>query len=65
MKRSALLLTAFLVIFTCFGQRKQYPGDHHTTSHGGTYVGGSGSSSHKGGHYKNSNTGNHYGRHKK
>jgi len=42
-----------------------YPGQYHTTSHGGHYLGGVGSS-HKGGHYESPslNVGNHYGHHK-
>jgi hypothetical protein len=40
-----------------------YGGGHHTSSHSGTYVGGSGSS-HKGGQYQNPSTGNQYGTHK-
>jgi hypothetical protein len=45
------------------GGRISYGGGHHTTSHGGTYVGSSGSS-HKGGSYRNFSTGNQYGSHK-
>jgi hypothetical protein len=44
------------------GSRVSYGGGHHTTSHGGTFVGGSGSS-HKGGTYRNFRTGNQYGTH--
>jgi hypothetical protein len=42
--------------------RVSYGGGHHTVSHGGYYVGGSGSS-HRGGSYRNYNTGNRYGTH--
>ena len=42
--------------------RPYYGGGNHTTSHGGTFVGGVGSS-HLGGVYVNSNTGNRYGIH--
>jgi hypothetical protein len=45
------------------GGRASYGGGHHTTSHGGTYMGSSGSS-HKGGSYRNYSTGNQYGTHK-
>jgi len=54
----------FLVVSSTFAQRVQYPGRHHTNSHGGHYVGGYGSS-HRGGHYRNTKTQNLYGRHKK
>jgi hypothetical protein len=43
--------------------RVSYGGGHHTTSHGGTFAGSSGSS-HKGGTYRNYLTGNQYGTHK-
>jgi hypothetical protein len=46
-----------------FGGRVSYGGGHHTSSHGGTYIGGSGSS-HKGGSYRNPSTGNLYGTHR-
>jgi hypothetical protein len=42
------------------GGRVYYGGGHHTVSHGGHYVGGSGSS-HRG--YSNYSTGNRYGTH--
>jgi len=42
--------------------RPVYPGNHHTTSHGGTYPGGEGAS-HKGGHYLNPASGDRYGIH--
>jgi hypothetical protein len=45
------------------GGRVSYGGGHHTTSHGGTFVGSAGSS-HKGGTYRNYSTGNQYGTHK-
>jgi uncharacterized membrane protein YgcG len=45
------------------GGRVSYGGGHHTSSHGGTYMGGAGSS-HRGGHYQNFSTGNRYGTHK-
>jgi hypothetical protein len=45
------------------GGRVSYGGGHHTTSHGCTYIGSSGSS-HKGGSYRNYSTGNQYGTHK-
>lgn len=63
-------MKTILIYVMCFitisvqAQRKKYSGDHHTTTHGGSYGTGSGSS-HKGGHYNLSTTGNHYGRHKK
>ena len=44
------------------GFRVSYGGGHHTSSHGGTFAGASGSS-HKGGQYRNVNTGNRYGTH--
>jgi hypothetical protein len=44
------------------GSRVSYGGGHHTTSHGGTFVGGFGSS-HRGGSYRNFRTGNQYGTH--
>lgn len=46
------------------GGRVHYGGGKHTTSHGGSYVGGSGGSSHKGGSYRNFSTGHQYGTHK-
>jgi hypothetical protein len=65
----SLCLSAFLTFGFAQGTTKSgktvYPGDHHTTSHGGTYQGGSSSPSHKGGHYTNPPTSNHYGTHKK
>jgi hypothetical protein len=45
------------------GRGPYYGGGHHTTSHGGTYRGGSGSS-HRGGHYSNPRTRDNYGRHR-
>lgn len=42
--------------------RVYYGGGKHTTSHGGTYIGGVGSS-HKGGTYINPSSGNRYGIH--
>lgn len=39
------------------GGRVGYGGGHHTSSHGGSFSGGSGSL-HRGGTYVNSNTGN-------
>ncbi|PPQ14049.1 hypothetical protein CV770_39100 [Bradyrhizobium sp. AC87j1] len=44
------------------GGRLSYGGGHHTSSHGGSFAGGSGSS-HRGGTYVNSRTGNRYGTH--
>lgn len=44
------------------GGRVSYGGGHHTSSHGGSFAGGSGSS-HRGGTYVNSRTGNRYGTH--
>ncbi|PDT56087.1 hypothetical protein CO678_40275 [Bradyrhizobium diazoefficiens] len=44
------------------GGRVSYGGGHHTSSHGGSFSGGSGSL-HRGGTYVNSNTGNRYGTH--
>lgn len=44
------------------GGRVSYGGGHHTSSHGGSFPGGSGSS-HRGGHYSNFSTGNRYGTH--
>jgi len=45
------------------GGRVSYGGGHHTTSHGGSYLGGSGSS-HRDGEYSNPSTGNQYGTHR-
>lgn len=45
------------------GGRIHYGGGKHTTSHGGTFRGGSGSS-HRGGTYSNPYSGNRYGTHK-
>lgn len=45
------------------GGRISYGGGHHTTSHGGAFVGGSGSS-HRGGTYSNPASGKQYGTHK-
>lgn len=56
---SALLLS----ISACYARGPSYGGGHHTSSHGGTFTGGSGSS-HRGGHYSNPATGNQYGTHK-
>src|SRR4051812_38242100 len=42
--------------------RPSYGGEHHTTSHGGTYIGASGSS-HKGGTYANPRSNDRYGIH--
>ncbi len=44
--------------------RPYYGGGHHTTSHGGNYMGAYGGSSHKGGHYSNAMTASRYGRHR-
>jgi hypothetical protein len=44
--------------------RTYYGGGHHTSSHGGSYRGGSSGSSHKGGHYSSPRGGHSYGRHK-
>ncbi|MGV7214847.1 hypothetical protein [Bradyrhizobium sp. UFLA05-112] len=44
------------------GSRVSYGGGHHTSSHGGRFLGGSGSS-HRGGTYVNSRTSNRYGTH--
>jgi hypothetical protein len=73
MKKSAFVLM-FMMIFAISsadlsfaggkgGGRVYYGGGRHTTSHGGIFVGGSGSS-HKGGTYVNARTGNLYGKHK-
>ena len=62
---SAFLTFGFAQGTPTSGGKTVYPGDHHTTSHGGTYTGGSSGSSHKGGHYTNAPTNNHYGTHKK
>ena len=43
--------------------RPYYGGGHHTTSHGGNYV-GERNSQHKGGHYVNPRSHNQYGVHK-
>lgn len=43
--------------------RMYYGGGHHTYSHGGKFLYGTGSS-HKGGKYYNTRTGHRYGRHK-
>lgn len=45
------------------GGRVSYGGGHHTSSHGGTFIGSTGGSSHRGGHYSNPATGNSYGTH--
>jgi hypothetical protein len=45
------------------GRGPHYGGGHHTTSHGATYRGGSGSSQ-GGGHCSNPRTHDNYGRHK-
>lgn len=68
--KKMIILAAVLLCSTTFAQargghggfRVSYGGGHHTSSHGGTYIGGSGSS-HRGGQYRNVNTGNRYGTH--
>ncbi|MET4477981.1 hypothetical protein ABIB66_002508 [Bradyrhizobium sp. F1.13.3] len=45
------------------GGRVSYGGGHHTSSHGGSFVGSVSGSSHRGGTYVNSRTGNRYGTH--
>ena len=62
--KTFLLVTCLVFTQLLFAQRKHYSGSTHTTSHGGTFKGGSGSS-HKGGTYKLKATNNHYGKHKK
>jgi hypothetical protein len=63
----AIIASTFVLSGAAFakgsGGRVYYGGGHHTSSHGGSFPGGSGSS-HKGGHYKNTRTRNQYGRHK-
>jgi hypothetical protein len=44
--------------------RVSYGGGHHTSSHGGSFSGGSGGSSHRGGHYNSPFGGHSYGTHK-
>lgn len=66
MKKHCILLFFSLVTVLAFGQSRHpyYGGGYHRTSHGGNYLGGSGSS-HRGGHYINWRTSNTYGRHRK
>lgn len=66
-----ILMFLLLLFVSAFGfssvssaQRRSYGGGTHTTSHGGTYSGGSGGSSHKGGTYTNPDGGHTNGTHK-
>jgi hypothetical protein len=68
---SGLLSVAMLLSIFAFGQgrskssgRTVYPGQTHTTSHGGKYPGETNTQTHKGGHYQNPKTNDHYGVHK-
>lgn len=65
MKKLMAITTAVVLMASSqnVNAQKRYSRSKHSSSHGGTYKGGSGSS-HKGGSYKNSSTGNRYGKHK-